>query len=55
MTKLATAVAVVQLVERGVLNLGDDVKEEIEELRSVKVLREMSTGRYPAYCFGFIH
>lgn len=54
MTKLVTAVAVVQLVEKGVLDLDDDVKEKVEELRSVKVLREMKTGRYRAYYFVFV-
>ncbi len=54
MTKLVTAVAVVQLVERGLLNLDDDVKEKIEELRSVRVLRGMRTGKYRTFFFGFV-
>ncbi|BCS17870.1 serine hydrolase domain-containing protein [Aspergillus puulaauensis] len=43
MTKLVTAIAAMQLVEKGVLDLDDDVKEKVEELRSVKVLRAMKT------------
>lgn len=37
MTKLATAVAVMQLVERGIVSLEDDVREIIPELRDIEV------------------
>ncbi|KAJ5991139.1 esterase [Penicillium canescens] len=36
MTKLATAVAVMQLVERGTVSLEDDVREIIPELRDIE-------------------
>ncbi|KAJ6052300.1 hypothetical protein N7499_011682 [Penicillium canescens] len=38
MTKLATAVAVMQLVERGTVSLEDDVREIIPELRDIEIL-----------------
>lgn len=38
MTKLATAVAVVQLVEQGVLSLDDDVRERLPELNDIQIL-----------------
>ncbi|CEL10244.1 hypothetical protein ASPCAL13366 [Aspergillus calidoustus] len=41
MTKLVTAVATVQLVERGILALDEDVRDKVQELRDVQVLRGM--------------
>ncbi|KAI9374210.1 beta-lactamase/transpeptidase-like protein [Aspergillus egyptiacus] len=41
MTKVVTAVAVVQLVERGVLSLDEDVRERIPELRDIQILQGM--------------
>ncbi|OQD81047.1 hypothetical protein PENANT_c030G08395 [Penicillium antarcticum] len=37
MTKLATAVAVMQLVERGTVSLDDDAREIVPELRDIEV------------------
>jgi CubicO group peptidase (beta-lactamase class C family) len=37
MTKLVTAVAVMQLVERGVVSLDDDVCEIIPEFKDIEV------------------
>ncbi|KAJ5776285.1 uncharacterized protein N7511_001296 [Penicillium nucicola] len=37
MTKLATAVAVMQLVERGIVSLDDDAREIVPELRDIEV------------------
>ncbi|PLN79590.1 esterase [Aspergillus taichungensis] len=39
MTKLVTAVAVVQLVEQGILSLDDDVRESLPELKDIRILR----------------
>jgi hypothetical protein len=46
MTKLVTAVAVMQLVERGVISLDDDVRGTIPELRDMTVFenRKPSTN-----------
>jgi CubicO group peptidase (beta-lactamase class C family) len=44
MTKLVTAVATVQLVERGILTLDEDVRDKVQELRDVQVLRGMKRG-----------
>jgi CubicO group peptidase (beta-lactamase class C family) len=41
MTKLVTAVAVMQLVERGVLSLDDDVRERVPQLKNIQILRDM--------------
>lgn len=46
MTKLVTAVAVVQLVEQGVLSLDDDVRETLPELKDIQILRGMEHGRF---------
>ena len=44
MTKLVTAVAVVQLVEKGVLSLDDDVRERLPELKDIQILQSMQRG-----------
>ena len=45
MTKLATAVSVVQLVERGVvLSLDDDVREKLPELKDIQILQSAEPG-----------
>ncbi|KAL3496344.1 beta-lactamase/transpeptidase-like protein [Aspergillus germanicus] len=41
LTKLVTAVATVQLVERGILTLDEDVRDKVQELRDAQVLRGM--------------
>ena len=46
MTKLVTAVAVVQLVEQGILSLDDDVRESLPELKDIQILRGIEHGRY---------
>lgn len=43
-TKLATAVAVVQLIERGVLSLDDDVREKLPELEDIQIIHNMKYG-----------
>ncbi|PKY02985.1 esterase [Aspergillus campestris IBT 28561] len=50
MTKLVTAVAVVQLVEKGILSLDDDVRERLPELKDIQILRGMEhdASRGPA-------
>ena len=44
MTKLVTAVAVAQLVERGIISLDDDAREIIPELRDVTVFENRGRG-----------
>ncbi|KAL2838524.1 beta-lactamase/transpeptidase-like protein [Aspergillus pseudoustus] len=44
MTKLVTAVAAVQLVERGILSLDEEVRDKIPELRHLQVLQSMEQG-----------
>lgn len=44
MTKLVTAVAVVQLVEQGILSLDDDVREKMPELKDIQILQGMEHG-----------
>jgi CubicO group peptidase (beta-lactamase class C family) len=44
MTKLVTAVAVMQLVERGVVSLDDDVRERVPQLRNIQILQDMKPG-----------
>lgn len=44
MTKLATAVSVVQLVEQGVLSLDDDVRDRIPELKNIQILQSAEPG-----------
>lgn len=39
MTKLATAVSLLQLVKRGVIGLDDDVSDKLPELAAQPVLR----------------
>jgi CubicO group peptidase (beta-lactamase class C family) len=39
MTKLATAIAMLQLVEKGVIGLDDDVSDKLPELAAMPVLR----------------
>lgn len=46
MTKLVTAVAVMQLVERGVVSLDDDVREKVPELANIQILENMKQGIY---------
>lgn len=47
MTKLITAVAVVQLVEQGILSLDEDVRESLPELKDIQILRGIEHGRLP--------
>lgn len=49
MTKLVTAVAVMQLVERGLISLDDDVREVIPELKDMKVFENGSKGMLFSY------
>jgi CubicO group peptidase (beta-lactamase class C family) len=51
MTKLVTVVATVQLIERGILSLDEDVRDMIPELRDIKMLQEMRRGAYHAACY----
>ncbi|RJE21688.1 Beta-lactamase [Aspergillus sclerotialis] len=44
MTKLVTAVSVIQLVERGILSLDDDVREKLPELKDIQLLNDMKYG-----------
>lgn len=44
MTKLVTAVAVVQLVQMGVLSLDDEVREKLPELNNIQILHDMKYG-----------
>jgi hypothetical protein len=44
MTKMVTAVAVMQLVERGIISLDDDVREKVPELRDIQILEDMKHG-----------
>jgi CubicO group peptidase (beta-lactamase class C family) len=44
MTKLVTAVAVMQLVERGVVSLDDDIREKVPELAGIQILQDMKPG-----------
>jgi len=39
MTKLATAVAMLQLAERGIVGLDDDLSDKLPELKATPVLR----------------
>jgi CubicO group peptidase (beta-lactamase class C family) len=59
MTKLATAVAVMQLVERGIVSLEDDVREIIPELRDIEVFidgngTKMSIARCDFICYRYL-
>lgn len=45
-TKLATAVAVVQLIERGILSLDDDIREKLPELKDIQIIHNMKYGIY---------
>ncbi|KAE8372725.1 beta-lactamase/transpeptidase-like protein [Aspergillus bertholletiae] len=45
LTKLATAVAVMQLVERGMVSLEDDVRGIIPELRDIQILEDMKSDQ----------
>lgn len=47
MTKVVTAVAVMQLVERGIISLDDDVREKVPELRDIQILEDMKYGMPP--------
>lgn len=44
MTKLVTAVAIMQLVEHGILSLDDDVRSKVPELATVQILQNMKEG-----------
>lgn len=44
MTKLVTAVAITQLVERGVLSLDEDVRKRVPELANIQILKDMKEG-----------
>lgn len=53
MTKLVTAVAVMQLVERGLISLDDNVCEIIPELKNVKVFEHERNGAVFTSCLLF--
>lgn len=53
MTKLVTAVAVIQLVERGLISLDDNVYEIIPELKNVKVFEHERNGAVFTSCLLF--
>lgn len=44
MTKMVTAVAVMQLVERRIISLDDDIREKVPELRDIQILEDMKYG-----------
>lgn len=44
MTKLATAVAIMQIVEGGVLSLDDDIRDKVPELANIQILEYMNEG-----------
>ena len=44
LTKLVTAVAVMQLVERGILSLDDEVREKLPPLKDIQLLSDMKYG-----------
>lgn len=44
MTKLVTAVAVMQLVECGIRCLDDDVRDKVPELATSQILLDMKEG-----------
>jgi CubicO group peptidase (beta-lactamase class C family) len=46
MTKLVTAAAAVQLIERKILDLDMDVRKYVKELEGVRVLRRVEKGKY---------
>ena len=46
MTKLVTAVAAAQLIERKILDLDMDVRKYVKELEGVRVLRRVGKGKY---------
>lgn len=48
MTKIATAVAVMQLVEQGLLSLDDDARGYVPELKEIRILRDMGNGQSTA-------
>lgn len=50
MTKLVTAVAVMQLVERGLISLDDNVCEIIPELKNMKVFEHERNGAVFTSC-----
>ncbi|KAJ5377954.1 uncharacterized protein N7496_005363 [Penicillium cataractarum] len=47
MTKLVTAVSIMQLVERGVLSLDEDVRKRVPELANIQILGGMKQGDPP--------
>ena len=49
MTKLVTAVAAVQLIERKILDLDMDVRKYVKELEGVRVLRRVEKGKYMSF------
>lgn len=44
MTKIVTAVAVMQLVERGIVSLEDNIREIVPELRDIQILECTKEG-----------
>jgi CubicO group peptidase (beta-lactamase class C family) len=44
MTKVVTAVAVMQLVERGIVSLDDNIREIVPELRDIQILESTKEG-----------
>ncbi|KAE8341630.1 hypothetical protein BDV24DRAFT_151031 [Aspergillus arachidicola] len=56
MTKLVTAVAVMQLVERGIVSLDDDVRTIVPELRDIQILEDIRNGvNLMCHTAGFVY
>lgn len=47
MTKVITTTCVMQLVERGILNLDDDIRNRVPELHGVQILRGFTAQNRP--------
>lgn len=45
MTKMVTSVAVMQLVDRGIITLEDDVRDYVPELKDLCVLKSVEEGK----------
>lgn len=44
MTKLVTAVAIMQLVEKNLVTLDDDARDYVPELKDIQILRDMNSS-----------
>lgn len=44
MTKLVTAVSIMQLVESGILSLDDDIRDKVPELANIQIIEDMNEG-----------